>query len=367
VDGNWNNSATWDCGHVPGAGENASIPAGVTVTLDGDISLDSNLDVQGALVPNGKTVTLTGDKAQSLSGNLTFHNLTINKTNASDTVTVTSGHLTSSGRTRIRKGKLITASDYEDLEIEADGTLQLGADITIGGDLIVTGTLTTDDHGITFDGGKEQRLTLDHAVTFNNLTVAAGTMLIETNSGDHAVVNGTLTNNGVIRKTQMIDGNASYYFGLASQGELTLYVTTDNFTSITVERRDQNHPGRTGTGAPPASGVGWGIYWTITPAGSGAANLTLPHTLGSNHANAKACRFVSGTTWDCARTSSDEWTVTRNEVTAFSDWAVGNNVGPTAVRLTSFQASSALSSLLWLFPAALALAVFFTKKRLAKP
>jgi|GEM_PF-6874949 len=59
--------------------------------------------------------------------------------------------------------------------------------------------------------------------------------------------------------------------------------------------------------------------------------------------------------------------ITRNALSAFSDWAVGNNVGPTAVRLTSFQASSPLSPLVWLLPAALAMAIFFAKKRLAKP
>ncbi len=346
--GNWSDPATWDCDHMPGPGEAVVIPAGFTVTLDQDIELDSDLDVQGTLDPNGKTVTLTGDQPQELSGNLTFHNLTINKTNAADTVTVTSGKLTSSGRTRIRNGKLITASDYEDLEIDEFGTLQLGNDITIGGNLVVTGTLDTHGFGITFDGAKEQNLTLDHVTTFDNLTVAAGATLIETDSGDHAAVVGTLTNNGVIRKTQAIDAATDYYFGLASQGELLIDVTTDNFTSVTVERRDQNHPGRTGTGAPPAAGVGWGIYWSITPDGSGVADLILPHALGSNHANAQACRFVSGTTWDCARSSSDEWTVTRAGVSTFSDWAVGNNVTPTAVTLREFRAAPQFDLAAWL-------------------
>jgi surface protein len=338
--GNWGDPTTWICGHVPGAGEAVTIAAGHTVTMDQDVTLESDLTVQGALAPNGKTFTLTGDQPQELSGNLTFHNLTINKTNAGDTVTVTSGKLTSSGRTRIRKGKLITASDYEGLEIDTDGTLQLGNDITIGGDLVVTGTLDTNGFGITFDGAKEQNLTLVGVTTFDDLTVAAGTTLIETDSGDHAVVGGALTNAGVIRKTQAIDAVTDYYFGLASQNELTIDVTTDNFTSITVERRDQNHAGRTGTGAPPANGVGWGIYWTITPDGSGEVDLILPHTLAADHAQAKACRFISGTTWDCVRTSSDEWTVTRSGVSTFSDWAVGNNVNPDAVTLTSFRAAA---------------------------
>ena len=98
-----------------------------------------------------------------------------------------------------------------------------------------------------------------------------------------------------------------------------------------VERRDQDHTGRTGS-APPGNSVGWGIYWTITPVGSGTANLTLPHNLAGTP---QACRFVSGTTWDCDRTISTANTITRNGVSAFSDWAVGNNVAPTAVAPTA--------------------------------
>ena len=123
-----------------------------------------------------------------------------------------------------------------------------------------------------------------------------------------------------------------------------LNVTTDNFTSITVERRDQNHAGRTGS-APPANGVGWGIYWTITPVGTGTVNLTLPHNLAGTP---QACRFVSGTTWDCARSSSKAYNVTRDGVSAFSDWAVGNNVTPTAVTLAEFRAASQFDLAAWL-------------------
>jgi hypothetical protein len=45
--GNWSDPATWGCGHAPEPGEAVVIPAGFTVTLNQDIELDSDLDVQG--------------------------------------------------------------------------------------------------------------------------------------------------------------------------------------------------------------------------------------------------------------------------------------------------------------------------------
>jgi hypothetical protein len=346
--GNWGAPSTWSCGHVPGPGEKVVIPAGFTVTLDTDITLDSDLDVQGTLVPNGKTVTLTGSSAQTLKGSppgMTFYNLVVNKTNATDVVTI-EGKLKVTKKLTITKGKLKSASDYEDIEIGADGELELTSAITIGGNFTNDGTLTTGGFGVTFDGGKEQNLAASVLTMFDDLTVAAGTTLVETDSGDNVLVNGTLTNNGVIRKTQPIDALGLFNFGLAgwyNNADLETDVTTDNFTSLTIERRDQNHAGRTGA-APPANGVGWGIYWTITPVGSGTANLTLPHNLAGT---TQACRFVSGTTWDCARDSSTANTVTRDGVSAFSDWAVGNNVGPNAVTLTEFRAAPQFDLAAW--------------------
>ncbi len=53
------------------------------------------------------------------------------------------------------------------------------------------------------------------------------------------------------------------------------------------------------------------------------------------------CRYTgSGQVWDCARSSATSDSITRAGVTGFSDWAVGNNVGPTAVQLVPFTATA---------------------------
>jgi hypothetical protein len=185
------------------------------------------------------------------------------------------------------------------------------------------------------------------------------------NGDDNAVVD-----MGAYEAGQMICGvaaNTAYTFDKNSNVVITTTTTMNNLSCLYVDEMELNHSNAT-------AGIQSGRYWLIrglqsdmTDATGFSVNLTLPTTFTPD-ANDKVCRYTgSGQVWDCAYYSHTTDSITRNEVTAFSDWAVGNNVGPTAVRHTSFQASSALSSLLWLFPAALALAVFFTKKRLAKP
>jgi len=94
-----------------------------------------------------------------------------------------------------------------------------------------------------------------------------------------------------------------------------------------------------------------GAFWTISgedvdenPVTSGfTATLTLPFAAAD--ASSRACRWLegagSGYGWDCGGATdttfdADNGWVIRSNVTGFSDWAVGNDVGPTAVILTDF-------------------------------
>ena len=83
-----------------------------------------------------------------------------------------------------------------------------------------------------------------------------------------------------------------------------------------------------------------GKYWTITPTGSGEVALTLPQP---NLADPDVCRYTggAGNGWDCARDGFDSSVVWRSGITAFSDWAVGDHVGPTAISLADFTAQAA--------------------------
>jgi hypothetical protein len=120
---------------------------------------------------------------------------------------------------------------------------------------------------------------------------------------------------------------------------------TGTLSSITATRTLTDHLGRTGASN---HGVGWGEYWTLIPnsgAASFAVSLTLP-TLFTPDANSKVCRFISGTTWNCAAGISSTvpfTTITRSGVTAFSDWAVGDEAGPNAVTLHHLSAASQTS------------------------
>ena len=340
-DGNW--SVVF--GACP-PGSKYVIPPGRTVTLDIDLNLDRDLDVGGTLNPGTRTVTLTGSAAQTITGNpLTFYRLAINKTNATDTVTV-SGKLKVTNKLTITKGKLKSASDYGDIEIQDDGELELTSDITISGNFTKTlnGTFTHGNRKVTFDGGISQNLTLYSLTMFYDLEVASGTTLVETITNDSTYVENTLTNNGVIRKTQAVDSATQYHFGLAGEfnaADIEINVTDrtggDPLTSIQVDQVAGDHTGHTGAAG---HGVGWGHYWTITPTGSDfIADVTLPHDVAPD-TNAKACYFVSGTTWDCKQDAVTADTVTYNATNHFSDWAAGDQVRANAITLKGLRAAS---------------------------
>jgi hypothetical protein len=185
--------------------------------------------------------------------------------------------------------------------------------------------------------------------------------------------NGTATCDiGAYEAGQMICGvaaNTAYNFNKDSYVVITTTTMMNNLSCLYVDEMELNHPKAT-------AGIQTGRYWLIrglqsdkqTNATGFSVTLTLPTTFTPDDSD-KLCRYpgnLGGAGWDCAATSHTTNTITRNGVSAFSDWAVGNNVGPTSIKLQDLQASSAPSHLVWLFPAALAIAVSFTKKRLAK-
>jgi len=135
-------------------------------------------------------------------------------------------------------------------------------------------------------------------------------------------------------------------------GDISLEVTATgtNLDCLRVTDIPSNHPDATSGGS--GQGIATGKYWTInglqsdqsTTASTGyALNLTLPHNLGALHANAKVCKYPGtqgGYGWDCFRTNSNISNVWLDGIQSLSDWAVGDQVGPTAVSLHSTTAVS---------------------------
>jgi len=103
---------------------------------------------------------------------------------------------------------------------------------------------------------------------------------------------------------------------------------------LQVKRTDAPHPNAL-AGMDPAH------YWTLVgtnSAGGAASSFSLSLTFPQPNLlppGPYACRQVSGMQWSCSRSSATTTTVTRDGVTALSDWTVGTGVcltdaaGPT--------------------------------------
>ncbi len=276
---------------------------------------------QATLVMSGTTISNSGNYGLDIRD---FSSLaTLTDSTISDTARQNAGTLNLDG-----------AVTFADLALNG-GTFNGGsAQINLTRHFTRTGgTFNAGSGSVAFTGATTQNLTLNTPTTFNNLSVMTDTLLVETNTAQNATVNGTLTNYGVIRKTQAIGGTGVKTFGLTG---VAINVTTQGtLSSVQVDRIDRHHPTAT-------VGIQTGRYWRITPTGEGyTVTLTLPH---NNLSDPKVCKYpgnLGGAGWDCARDDKNTSTVWRSGITAFSDWAVGNNVGPTAVTLRNLEAHGA--------------------------
>jgi hypothetical protein len=131
--------------------------------------------------------------------------------------------------------------------------------------------------------------------------------------------------------------SAPYTFADQS-GVAVEVVTAGDLACLYVDEIETNHPNAT-------SGIQTGRYWLMrglqndrkTDATGFTVNLTLPTTFTPDDKD-KVCRYTASG-WDCAASGFGANSVTRSGITAFSDWAVGNNVGPTAVKLLHTRAT----------------------------
>jgi large repetitive protein len=207
--------------------------------------------------------------------------------------------------------------------------------------------VSSDNVGVySYTGGNNAAL--NTTTTVRNLVVATGATLSLGSSANLSVltmdfVNGSVSRSSgaVTQETRAIAATGAATFGLA--GITTTVTTLGDLSQLVVTRTESDSTHK--TGASSASGVGWGKSWTIAPTGCGSSNctfdLTLPHSITPD-IDAKVCKYTAGGGfgWDCARTSSTAATVTRTGLTSFSEWAVGNNVGPTTVTLRDLTATA---------------------------
>jgi hypothetical protein len=183
------------------------------------------------------------------------------------------------------------------------------------------------------NGSTTFEITFDPTATGTHTAVVS----IVNNDGDEAPYNFTIQATGSTNSaTQSISNGQSPGFG--ATGVQMSVTDAGTCTEISIVQTDSNHPNSAG-------GQNTGKYWTITGIPNACTgfdvNLTLPHALGTP-ANATICRYT-GSNWDCAVDATASNNATRNNVTQFSDWAVGDpSLGALAAQLASFSAETNL-------------------------
>lgn len=316
--GNWRNDGTFTAagGNAKFAGVTGITGAGfstffdVTVQNGGTLTMPaaSNLNLRvkhdwlnnGTFIPGAGTVTFNGTTSQTISGTvpLVFNHLTLSS----------SAGVTVSGTPTLTVGGALVVSS---------GSFTPPPVLLLKGDFTNGGTLEPLNGTLYFAGGVTQNMALNAPTTFYNLFVAAGTTLAETAPADNATVAGTLTNQGILRKTRNVALGANT-FGLT--GAALNLAMAGTLASVQVDRIDANHPSAT---LPLQTGR----YWVMTSNGGASGYvlaLTLPHVLGGTYPTVQLCRDA-GSHWDCDVTSASAATVTRDGVTQLSAWTVGDN------------------------------------------
>ena len=200
--------------------------------------------------------------------------------------------------------------------------------------------------------------TLTHALLAGSAafdTIPAGACSLSADQRDVArPVNGSCDSGAYEGGTLVCSVSADNTYTFPQQSGVAIHVvSTTDLGCLYVEEMPLSHPNATGAGEGQA--LRTGKYWRIralqdasgTTANSYVANLTLPH---DNLNYPKACKYTGGAGygWECAADASTSSTVTRNGLTSFSDWAVGSDVGPTAVSLQSLAVTSNRQAGVWL-------------------
>lgn len=347
------------------SGNNASasgggIRASGTMMITDSLIHNNSANYGGGLFATGssgsvtvKNTTISGNSntntAFGSAGVYAAQNASIELVNATITGNTTAGVgegngvYLYTGATAVLKNTIVTNNqNNECVGAGLTGNNNLVDDATCGSTL---GTVTNFSSTLGSNGGPTQT----HAITPQSNAVDAGSAVDCTASGITQDQRNTI-NRGVCDVGAFEVGDLQC--GIQAAGEPANYnfftnvglnITNDgtNLDCLLLTETPTDHPNAT-------PNLQTGIFWTIEGLQSDGTSMaaqdfnldmTLPHTV-SPDTDAKICKHVSGPTWDCDRTSSNATTVTRGGITSLSDWAIGDNVGPTAIKLSESTANS---------------------------
>ena len=306
---------------ISGAMSNANRFRHIQVINNSDVIFDNNVGIETSLeVASGSSFgpnttenfeqELSEDGILDCDGSCTFDRLTIRDIDASD----------STGTIDINENFVINNSTSE---FTAPPTMSIAGDFDNNAN---SGSVNFSDSTVTFDGATTQMIEGDGINNFVNVTVTNSTMLVD-NGDNAATASGTITNNGTIRRTETVTGatTGNINFGLPG---VTMNVNSTDAGDIQVDRI---------AGAPPnpAAGlVGNSEHYDVTHSGSAySIDFTFLNFSGETN-GLRSCRFINPG-WNCELddNSGDTSTLTRDNVTAFSNWGSCGNCGPTSIQL----------------------------------
>ncbi|MGC9356886.1 MAG: choice-of-anchor Q domain-containing protein [Anaerolineae bacterium] len=125
----------------------------------GQMRLSGDFDhSDGTFDANGGELVFTFSPDQSISGDNTFYDLTIDKWAVGSTVDASGSTLTVTHQLSIAKGIFVSASAFHHVQIDTEGTLRLSEDVTVGGDWHHYGDVQLNGHAISFAGTGPQTL-----------------------------------------------------------------------------------------------------------------------------------------------------------------------------------------------------------------
>ena len=198
------------------------------------LNITGNVDNLGRFTPNGETVVFKGSGPQTISGAISFNNLTIDKTPATDTLDAGLG-VRVVNLLDLTSGTFLvpTGSVFKDVTLGANGEMTLdsgavvqisgnssndgklsadGATLTVGGDVTNGGSISANSGSLTITGC----LFNTGTASANGGTLAVGGCL--TNSGDLSVNSGTLTVGGSVSNTGTLSATSA---SVAVTGDVT--------------------------------------------------------------------------------------------------------------------------------------------------
>jgi hypothetical protein len=323
------------------AGNKIIIPDGIVVTLDEDITLTSDLEVQGTLDPNGMTVTLSGPDGQRLIGHpLTFSDLVVDMNDPKDRVIV-NGKLIVAGKLTVIEGRLRSASEYGEVEIQANGTLEQMDNAIVYGDWTNNGAFIANTYQIAFAGSALQTLGGANVTAFNSLVISPTARVFLATT---PTVTETLSNYGVLSQTQTVNATTADFFGIGAYPAVVV-TTTENLGAVSVIIGGNQAACTNDAGSPAYRQR----CFRITAENGGAVDLALYTTAGEDIVADDAIYRYQPTGWAawgsaCGANAGDVCTATGALSSGANDFLIGGSAAPTAVAVGHLAARGGLWS-----------------------